>query len=178
MTGTDYFRILLDNTLHGPSTLRYIPLQPPYEADIRGSIDIELQIQKIADALVIEYHQAIDDYKLRRLDAHHLIHAAMMHEIILRHHYRRSGFEIGEILDHQIHIEGIGMVEIICRYIVVADEWSALVVAVLGYKHGGVNRLLYPSHDSTLSRSGSSGDSYQPDIIHIIWPLLYMRSKS
>ena len=150
MPGTHNIRILPYDALYSPAALCYIPLKPSYEADIRRSIHIELQIEQIPYALIVEDHKTIHDNELCRFDTHHLIHPAMMDEIILRHHYRLSALKIGKILDHEIHVKGIRMVEIIGCYIIIADKWRAFVVIVLGNEHGGVDRLLYPSYNSAF----------------------------
>ena len=53
MPGTHNIRILPYDALYSPAALCYIPLKPSYEADIRRSIHIELQIEQIPYALIL-----------------------------------------------------------------------------------------------------------------------------
>ena len=130
------FSILLYDAFDSPSAFCYISLKPSYETYVSRSIDIELEIQKISHSLVIKNHDAIDYYKLLRFNPDELITSPMMNEVILRHHAWLSVLEIRKVLKHEIHIESIGTIEVVCRYILIIYERRTLVVIILCDKHG------------------------------------------
>ncbi len=127
MTGTHDLQILGDHGLGGSSPLADITAESPDEPDVVGSIDVQLQIQQLTDPLVIQHHEPLDDNQRTRSDSDSLFLSPMMDEIVLRHVDASAILQHEQMLVQQIGVERIGMIEIECGDVLVADEFGGMI---------------------------------------------------
>ena len=125
-------QILGDNRVHRAAPFVYIPSKSTDESNIVRGFHKKLQIDKVSYPFLEVDHYSLDDNQLFRLNRNRLLQTPMMDKVIPG---QLDGFEMlqaEKLFMEEIAVEGFGMIEVVSRYVLVADELCRFVVAVLG----------------------------------------------
>ena len=111
--------VLRDDRLHRSSSLTHIAQDASCQAHIGIGIDKDLDIQDVAQLLILENEDSVDDDNLRRLDSQSLLRAVVLHKRVGWAIDRLTLLESLDMLDHKPSIEGLGVVVVeLCALLV------------------------------------------------------------
>ena len=166
--GLEHCQIALDDHGNGTSAVDGVALDVADEALVRVGVDEYFQVHHVAQTLVDERHDALDDDDGLRLDVDGLRQSVGEYIRIGGLLDGTSLAQLVDLLDEQFPVEGIGMVEVDGLSFLVGHVGGVVVVGVEWYdghivRRQGLNDFLY---DCCLAGTCSAGDSNDGYFIH------------
>ncbi len=83
----------------------------------------------------------------------------MVDKVVLGHLYGTPCLEVVEVLQHEIHVEGIRVIEVVGCNVAVAHIGGTLVVGILLYADRVMTGFIDLSHHSALATAAASCNS-------------------
>ena len=153
-------QVLADDRFQAALALLEVALQPADEAQVAVGVDEDLDVHQVAQGLLAEDQDALDDDDLGRLLEHALGQPGVGGEIVDRHLDGPAGDELAQVPDHQVGLQGVGVVEVDLGPLGERQVADVLVVSVvLDHDHlGMVDGLHDGVGDGRLARGRAAGD--------------------
>ena len=153
--------VLRDDRLHRASALADVAQDTPRQPDVGVGVDVNLDVHQVAQLLVFEDQDAVDDDHLRRFHAHALRRAVVVDERVDRVFDGHVVLQRLDMLHEHLRVEGLRMVVVEFRTLLVGEFGMRLVVVVVAERHHVVadERFLQTLDERRFSRAGSPGDS-------------------
>src|SRR5687768_15844604 len=104
--------VLVENLVEWTSALRYVPANPPDETDVRIGVDEHFDVAEVADTLIGEEQDPVDDDDVYWLNRRRLGAPRVRHEVVDRLVNRLAAGQPPELRDEELPIEGIWVVPV------------------------------------------------------------------
>ena len=172
-------RVLRNDRLHRTSAVADVAQDAPGQPDVGIGIDEDLDVHQVAQLLVLEDQNAVDDDHFRRFDIHGLGHPVVVDERIDRMFDRHVLLQRLDVFDKHLRVECLRVVVIEFRTLLVGELRVGLVVVVVAERHHVValEGFLQPLDERRFSRAGSSGHSDYRNFHEVSSLLLFFKSK-
>ena len=150
-----------DYRLHRTPALADVAQDTARQAYVGVRVHIDLDVHHVAQLLVFEDQDAVDDDYLRRLHAHGFRRTVVVDERVDRVLDGDVVLQRLDVVDQHLRVERLRMVVIEFRAFLVGQLGVRLVIVVVAERHDVVayEGLLQAYDERGLSRAGSSGDS-------------------
>ena len=154
--------ILVDHRLHAAPAVAHVAQNAACEAYIGVGIHKYLYIHQVAQLLVLEDQDSVDDYHLGGFHGHRLVRAIVVDERIDGMRYRHIILERLDMVDQHVGIERLRVVVIEFGALLVREFRVGLIIVVMAQRrHVVVNeRLLQSLYERAFARSRAARNTY------------------
>ena len=136
MHGLDGGEILLHNGLHGAASLLHIPQSPAQDAHIGVRLHKDADVHQLPQPGIVENEDALHDDHRGGPDEHRFIGAVVVGIGVYGAADSAAGLQLLQLLDHQVCIEGIGVVIVLLAAHLKGDVLTLVVVIVMHHTDG------------------------------------------
>ena len=153
--------ILINNRLHCATTIANIAQNATCQTQISISIDKHLDIHHIAQLLILEDQNTIDNNHTRRLHQNGLLHTIVLDKRIYGVLDRHVVLQCLQVFDQHLRIERLRVVVVELRALLVGQFVVRLIVEIVaeGYNVVALKSLAQSLYQCTLARTRSAGNS-------------------
>ena len=152
--------VLTDHVGHQAPTLDHVTLQPADETNVVRHVDIDLDVEEIAQPLVGKQQYAVHQHDRTRLHVHPARRSRVRRKVVGGLLDRLAARQLLQVRHQQVAVDRIGMVEVDLPALVEREVREILVVAVLVEKRGiHVHRPLDRARDGGLAGTGAADDA-------------------
>ena len=157
--GLDRVLILLQYAFQSSSPLVHVPLDPAAQTNIRVGVHKNPDVHEVAQFLVLEDQNALHDHHLGGVHLHRFVGAVVDGVVVHGAVDGLTPLQRLQVLDHQVGVEGVGMVVVLQAALGEGPVLPLVVVVVVYHADVAAEACSQVLGERGLAAAGAVGDA-------------------